>query len=68
MRKKKRTGSNVISIVQKQRHVSLLQKVQSGKPLSAREAGELNRYENPVRDTSAFSRRALDLEKKNKEQ
>ncbi|MDO8301842.1 MAG: hypothetical protein Q7T18_01230, partial [Sedimentisphaerales bacterium] len=65
MRKKKKVSSNVLSIVQKQRHLSLLQKVQSGRPLSAREAGELNRYENPVQKQSLLDSQARDLAKKN---
>jgi len=65
MHKKKRIISNVLGFVQKQRHLLLLQKVKSGQTLSAHEARELNRYENPVQKQSLLDSQARDLAKKN---
>ena len=65
MRKKKKVSSNVLNIVQKQRHLALLQKVQSGRPLSAREAGELNKYENPTPKQTVSEAMSRELAKKN---
>lgn len=43
--KKQTSNTDVVALAQKQRHLYLLQKLQSGKPLTSREVGELSKLE-----------------------
>lgn len=65
MAKRKKQNMDVISVANKRRHLFLLEKMKSGRPLTAREVGELRKYEQPVRKQTVADAMARDLANKN---